>query len=371
MYVYRMSYTRATATRTNKSSFDVFIGSSLNRKPPNLVKGWRDTVKANIESEKETIQDGTQTASTPVPDVSTQFKQTDGCLLGIEKVRKRTHLDYKSLSYRTKQKIRDKMCAFYSACSGQDGSGFVFLTLTFVSETTDKIGVSCLNKFLTVLRKDYGKFEYIWVAERQNKSTGNIHFHIIINRRVDIKKLNALWVVQQYNSGIRHAKADERILNDYSIEGYHVNVKTLYEAGFYSAIQTYLNPVDVKKVNSIDGLSCYLTNYITKNKDQFQCLVWHCSRGVSRLVTQKVCTREQFRETMTDKNKIVNPRTKKVYVNKTFVSEHCIINTIINKKYFSQYCNDLDELNKYIIEHRWFPYSMELNTYEVQQYQLQ
>jgi hypothetical protein len=44
---------------------------------------------------------------------------------------------------------------------------------------------------------------------------------------------------------------------------------------------------DVKHINSnnIKGVVNYLTKYITKNKGQFECQVWNCSKKISRLYT--------------------------------------------------------------------------------------
>lgn len=33
------------------------------------------------------------------------------------------------------------------------------------------------------------------------------------------------------------------------------------------------------------AIQLYITKYISKNKDEFKCQVWNCSKGVSRLYT--------------------------------------------------------------------------------------
>ena len=44
---------------------------------------------------------------------------------------------------------------------------------------------------------------------------------------------------------------------------------------------------DVKKIktNNFEKISNYLTKYVSKNKDEFECQVWNCSKGISRLYT--------------------------------------------------------------------------------------
>ena len=76
-------------------------------------------------------------------------------------------------------------------------------TLTFINDVADTDAVKILNKFFTVLRKEFKDLLYIWVAERQLKTTNRIHFHVIMNIFLPIKKFNALWCLQQYNAGIR------------------------------------------------------------------------------------------------------------------------------------------------------------------------
>lgn len=125
------------------------------------------------------------------------------------------------------------------------------------------------------MRKEFPQLQYIWIAERQLQTTNRIHFHIIVNVFLPIKRWNALWIVQQYNAGIK-------------FPGY--TMEEILQRNQDGNLQEILNPVDVKRVKSIGVLASYLTKYITKgnNAGGFGCLAWHCSRQVSRLFLRTV-----------------------------------------------------------------------------------
>ena len=44
---------------------------------------------------------------------------------------------------------------------------------------------------------------------------------------------------------------------------------------------------DIKRINieNLKAIQLYLTKYISKNTDEFNCQVWNCSKDVSRLYT--------------------------------------------------------------------------------------
>jgi hypothetical protein len=253
------------------------------------------------------------------------------------------------LSYRSKSKIREKIFSLYKACPDSE---FTFLTLTMVTSCEDTKAARCLNKFLTVLRKQYGRFLYLWVAERQDN--GNIHFHFITNRRFPIRRINALWVYQQYNSGIINEEADSAIAR------YSNSLNTvadLYENGEFDDLALFLNPVDIRKIKNIDSLSGYLTGYITKNKAEFSCLAWHCCRGVSALFTAMVVP-EKIAVEANDPaiNRSISKRTGKVYcaqqhlvANKNTGEIVAVVVSILNKEHFSRHLNEMALINKVVL----------------------
>jgi len=163
----------------------------------------------------------------------------------------------RSMSLRSKAKIRRKIIAF----AGQERK-LTFVTLTFTNEVDDTLAVKILHSFLDNVGKRSKDFEYIWVAEKQTKNEvfkNNIHFHLITNKYWKIEKWLNYWLEIQAKYNIVPRE-----------EGFKAS------SGF-----------DVKAVNSnnIKGIVNYLTKYVTKNEGKFECQVWNCSKGISRLYT--------------------------------------------------------------------------------------
>lgn len=245
--------------------------------------------------------------------------------------KKRRIASPRSLSGRSKNKIRDKIESLYNATPSTE---FTFLTLTFINDVTDKDAQKCLNKFLTVCRKRWGKFMYLWVAERQ-KETGRIHFHLITNKRLPIVYFNSLWCLQQYNSGLSLPVLSK---SDFMLY-YHTN-----------KVQKVLNPVDVRRVDSLSGLSLYLTKYITKNNDTFDCSRWHCCRAVSGLFTHVLTTEKVINDLNNpDVNYYASRQTGEIYTTSAYVSKHAIVINVLNKRHFSKNLRELNMLNRWLI----------------------
>jgi hypothetical protein len=163
----------------------------------------------------------------------------------------------KTLSQRTKSKIRKKLYAFF----GQHKK-LTFLTLTFVNVVEDKLGVKILGQFLENIKKSDSDFEYLWVAEKQTHNEtfkNNIHFHIINNKFWKIERYWKYWVDLQAKHGILPRDENFKPSSAFDIKG-----------------------IVSKNIKQISG---YLTKYITKNKSQFNCQIWNCSKLVSNLYT--------------------------------------------------------------------------------------
>lgn len=294
-YTWSMGYNNCVGRYSPGGNYSRFGGSSLNRKKQNQLSLYEEDlhavsanfIKMALKATARAIRiwgrwPAELLAMLLRPDTESQgeyrlwlSQQLAGDVVGAG-------LGVHMLSARSRGKIKDKATAFFRACPGSR----VFCTLTFIDAVDDRSGVSILNKFLTSLRKKFGEVQFLWVAERQKKNVkfpGNIHFHIILNKRLPVGQWNALWALQQYNAGlVGHDKYDQEITKVEFMEQYTQDVKEKFKN---KRIQGMLNPLDIKRVKSIGGLAMYLTKYITKqDKDEpFGCAAWHCSRRVSRM----------------------------------------------------------------------------------------
>lgn len=113
---------------------------------------------------------------------------------------KKKEAKLRTMSQRTKSKIRKKLIAF-----ARVHKNLSFLTLTFVNKVEDKIAVKVLHQFMDNCVKRTKDFQYLWVAERQTNNEvfkDNIHFHIINNKFWKIDKWWPYWLGLQKKFGI-------------------------------------------------------------------------------------------------------------------------------------------------------------------------
>jgi hypothetical protein len=245
------------------------------------------------------------------------------------------------LSQRSKGIVRARCAAFYRAAGGRK----TFATLSFINDVTDADAISVLNKFLTALRENFSGLEYIWVAERQMQKTGRIHFHLIVNKFLPVVKFNALWVLQQYNSGITHEKL------------------TLNDVHYYTArgeLQKQLSPLDVRRIKNVRQLSQYLTKYITKgnNAGGFGCAAWHCSRGVSKLFLRTIVAWEVVELAKSDENARFNPGTGEYFGAPTYTAGRqgkaggflYMVYHLNQPQRFLCFLREMEQLNKWILD---------------------
>jgi hypothetical protein len=240
------------------------------------------------------------------------------------------------LSARSRGKVKDKATAFFRAATGDR----VFVTLTFLAAVDDASGVSILNKFLTSVRKVYKKLQYLWVAERQEN--GNIHFHLIMNKRLPVRKWNAMWVMAQYNAGIRGK-------NKF---GEEVSMAEIQDRYLKEKVHECFNPLDIKKVKSIGALSSYLTKYITKQKKNasFACASWHCSRQVSRMFTRSTVSKSAFAYMCSFNNYRVDKETGECFPPR--IQKDKPFYTVVyaeNKAAPLKYLKEMEEINKWVL----------------------
>jgi hypothetical protein len=248
-------------------------------------------------------------------------------------------------SSRSKANVKAKSTAFFRAEKEK-----TFLTLTFIRSVSDRDAVKVLNKFRTVLKKEYPDLEYIWVIERQEN--GRPHFHAILNKFIPFRRWQALWVLQQYNAGLEHP--------DYSRE----EIQLRYENTMNGLrgkekmnIESALNPLTIQKVSGINALARYLTKYITKgdNGGQWDCQVWHCSRKVSQLFTRAESCEQNEIEAVGFENALIDHKTgeimamPKVWKDPTSKQVNYTIVTYHQPAYFLKYLKGLERVNRWIL----------------------
>jgi hypothetical protein len=303
MYVSNLSFRKITYYDHTRGRLFPFRGSSLCRSKPKTKKDKR------IEKTEKTLSQLNRYWENLEFDSDEKgFNQLLEEIQGDSSTTKTDQISgtvpicrtkaFKTMSTRTKDKVYNKAFSFISTLDTTPN----FLTLTFINDVEDKQAHKILNKFLVGLRKRYGLFDYLWVAERQDgkrnkytNSTNNLHYHMLIDIRLDIPTTNALWVLCQYNSGIINHKADTRLrLDSLSEIDCGTTIQELYKKKQFKTIQSYLNPLQITALKSVKSTIGYLTKYITKNKGEFTSIVWHCSRGVAILPTSTMVENEVF-----------------------------------------------------------------------------
>lgn len=337
-YVSRLGYNTGCSSYTQGVEICRLSGSSINRaealkrknelqnlleKKTQIVK----TVGANVYEFREYEQE--------ISDIRADLLHKQRTKNRVPRASNRGPMSLHVLSQRSKGKIRDKFTAFYRAC----GDKKTFATLTFINAVSDTIAIKILNKFFTALRDDFENVKYAWVAERQTenkKYPNNIHFHIIINKFLPVAHYNYLWIVQQYNAGLR--------FEDYTLTD-------IRRAHADDTLKNILNPFDVKKIRTIYGLSWYLTKYITKNQSTgFQCAAWHCSRSVSRLFTKTVVGRSCMAALNSFRNTRIKPKTGEVIRGGKKIHAFYQLYYIENKIFFLPEMAELEMVNSWILD---------------------
>jgi hypothetical protein len=358
-YTWSMGYNNLVGRYSPGGNYAKFSGSSLNRKPKQSKlslygEGLQAATDYLIAVVRKAAANFARNGASPASfynwfvwqddesagELRNWLSSTQGALydLGVP-----IHV----LSARSRGKIKDKATAFFRSCPGSR----VFCTLSFIASVDDRTGVAILNKFLVSLRKEFINVEYLWVAERQMKTTGNVHFHMIFNKRLPVGRWNAMWVLQQYNAGlVGKDKWGNEVTKEQIMEAYAKDVK---EKFINKRVQKIFNPFDIKRVGgSVEKLSNYLTKYITKQEKHqpFGCAVWHCSRRVSRLFTRATVGPSAFRYMLSFRNYGVNKETGEVFEPRVKKEAFYVIVYAQNKSAPLQMLRELEQVNKWLME---------------------
>lgn len=200
-----------------------------------------------------------------------------------------------SLSGRSKTKIAQKVLAWANASNYKGGSPrFTFLTLTLTSQQNgnDSQFTQMQNVFFTYCRKYFGLTNYLYVLERQTKTTNNIHSHILIDRPLPIVRLNKIWCKILSDHGYTYLQTDlttgakevlpvsEAWTNSFKSEKI-ISPTTGKKVSRF----TTPSPADIAYIYDLKAVSRYVTKYITKNETKILTSIWNCSQSISRLWT--------------------------------------------------------------------------------------
>lgn len=175
------------------------------------------------------------------------------------------------LSPKRKQKINEQ--SYYQNYK----ASFITLTLPSVQIHSDTEIKKILNNFLSTLRF-HGLKNYVWKMEIQK--TGNIHFHLVIDKFFHYYYLQALWNKNIEKLG--YVTAYQRKFENMSYEEYEANTRMLeqinkvkepatrekiqsrYELGKQNKWRKP-KTVDVRKIDNEKQLISYLAKYIGKS----------------------------------------------------------------------------------------------------------
>lgn len=285
--------------------------------------------------------------------INRRVKKKEGARLFLQLPKKVEYQEPHFFSKRSRGKVKDKATAFWRACASKDNRSFV--TLTFIQAIPDIAAVKILNKFLTVLRKEKPGLEYLWVAEPQEDNDMRIHYHMLINRRLDIKRYNSLWVLQQYNAGLVAKRITGQVISRKEVQqryDYDMATADNFIKKDPDSMMAVLNPFSIEKAYNIHALSNYLTTYITKQaKDHpFGCLAWHCSRKVSKLFIKEVVSPSTFRYMCSFGNVRMDKRTGEIKEEPVaLVKPFFTMVYVLNKGAPLKFIQQLEKVNKWLM----------------------
>lgn len=306
---------------------------------PKSPKGWKIIKNVNgLRLNKEIkIRVGRVDAAVRLP-------YGGGVLVSVNIQRNR------KISYRTANKIRNKAAAFFDVIPKKSRR---FITLTFIDRVEHRQANKLLDNFLKQLRKEAQDLQYLWVCELQQN--GNKHFHILINKHFPIFRINALWVLVQYNGGLRaRTKEGREITYDEIINRHKKSLENAAKRNKkdIGGVGEVLNPCDVKYINDTQGVIFYITKYLTKARNQiFDGLKFHCSRGVSRLFTKMKVPDFVFEECTDPKNNFyVNKKTGEIKGPKYYINRFGFVMKIYTQRLTKKFLKFLRMVNKEIIK---------------------
>lgn len=150
---------------------------------------------------------------------------------------------------------------------------FVTLTLSSPQKHTDNyLKRHLLGHFITIIQRKYKYLDYLWRAEKQKN--GNIHFHLLINHRINWESIREVWNKLQAKLGYMEEytrKMEKMTLKDYIYFRGGSKKKDIEQIkkAYYSGVKcgwTNPNSTDIHRLDKINDIQKYLSKYMAKSE---------------------------------------------------------------------------------------------------------
>lgn len=186
---------------------------------------------------------------------------------------------------------------------------FITLTLPTKQMHTDKELKRMLNSFIILLQnREKNKFAFVWKAERQKN--GNLHFHLLINKKVYHTKIRLVWnfilkemgYIEKYKEKFAKISKKEYIelrkkYNLKNNKSWNEREQKKAEKAFYFGVKTNWedpNTTDVCEIKKIANVEAYICKYMQKESDVIEGRYWGCSDNIKDIqyntfLTNKDC----------------------------------------------------------------------------------
>ena len=142
-----------------------------------------------------------------------------------------------------------------------------------------------LDKFITKLKRKEKVVNYLWVAETQKN--GNLHFHILVDRKINHKLIKTYWNdIQEIHGYIERYRNNQ--LSFYNGKFKMSNNKKdkrsyqqQYRAYQKNKADNFNNPnsTDIRSIEKMNNIAAYMIKYMTKghNGRLIYGRLWGCS----------------------------------------------------------------------------------------------
>lgn len=201
---------------------------------------------------------------------------------------------------------------------------FVTLTLPYTQEHKDISMKKMLNYFITELSAEVGKFKYVWKAERQQNK--NIHFHILINKKIYHATIRQIWnnilarqgYIQKYKEKFSKMTMQEYInyrKNNAKIKHTKEHIEKYKKAYLKGCKEGWTNPntTDIHSLYSIGSISAYIAKYMQKDSGEIEGRYWGCSDELRNYIFKTQVTRQDITELRKYSSKFIEEQYYSIY----------------------------------------------------------